>query len=448
MPPGVVDQGGCRYGTKFKLFPQPPFLPGFESPETVWVSSPPGSIGPGPSDERMYAVYPIGKPVAYGERETQDSKPLSPPWEGPAHPLALPNDEGHFDHLEPGTPQFEAAHFFGTVRFVLDIWESYFGRPIRWHFRDLYDRMELVITPSFPNATMGYGFMEAGGYTLDDGEYRPFSLNFDVIAHEVGHSIIYPEMGLPNDLQQSEYFGFHEAAADTVALISSLHFESVVSSLLERTAGNLYALNRLNRIAELSPNEQLRVAANNLTLSDFTHGWTDEHELSQPLTGALFDTLVDIFHELLLAEGLIDPETEELSDRLEGRPEYEHEMQWRFDEAYERNPQGFAAALVDARDYVGTYLADSFRRLAPDGLTYAQVRDAMLTIDCEITGGELNRIIRRNFAARDIGYVRAGPRLTPPNEESHFFSPRTELPDDYPIDASRFPYRERRRRRA
>ena len=107
-----------------------------------------------------------------------------------------------------------------------------------------------------------------GESMCDPSHYLPIAQAADEAGFDtfsLGDSIIYPEMGLPSDLQQSEYFGFHEAAADVVAVISSLHFDSVVSNLLERTAGNLYVLNRLNRIAELSPSRQLRVAANDLT---------------------------------------------------------------------------------------------------------------------------------------------------------------------------------------
>ena len=335
---GVVAGQQWLDGTRFRLFPQPPFLEGFSQPETVRVSSPAGSIGAGPADDRMYAVYPIDKPVAYGAPAGRYGLPLEPPWDGAIYEPAVPDANGHFDHIAVGTPQFETAHFFGAARFVLDIWEGYFGRPIYWHFFDRYGRMELVITPAFPNATMGYGFMEAGGYTLDDGIYRSFSLNFDVIAHEVGHSIIYPEMGLPSDFDQSEYFGFHESAADLVSLISGLHFESIVADLLGTTRGNLYALSKLNRIGELSHSRQIRVAANNLKLRDFADGWHDEHQLGQPMTGAVFDSLVDIFHELLLERGLIGPDLEELTDLLEGHPDYGEEMQWRFDAVFERNP--------------------------------------------------------------------------------------------------------------
>ena len=53
-------------GTRFKLYPQPGFLGDFAVPETIYISAPAGTIGPGPSDQRIYTVYPIGKPAPYG----------------------------------------------------------------------------------------------------------------------------------------------------------------------------------------------------------------------------------------------------------------------------------------------------------------------------------------------------------------------------------------------
>jgi hypothetical protein len=117
-------------GTRFKLFPQPGFLDGFGVPETVFVSSPAGSLGPGPSDERIYTIHPLGKPSPYGIEPDPSyaANMFLPPWTGAALPPAEPDADGHFDYLQPGTPQFEMAHLYGTVRFVLDIWERYFGR--------------------------------------------------------------------------------------------------------------------------------------------------------------------------------------------------------------------------------------------------------------------------------------------------------------------------------
>ena len=49
----------ARLGTRFLVFPQPPFIPGYERPEVVWVSTPPEQIKPGPADSRMYVVDPL-----------------------------------------------------------------------------------------------------------------------------------------------------------------------------------------------------------------------------------------------------------------------------------------------------------------------------------------------------------------------------------------------------
>jgi len=419
-------------GTRFKLYPQPRFLEEFSEPETVMVSSPPGSLGPGPSDERMYTVFPIGKPRPYGIAPGPSARGdvLSPPWTGDIYPPAEADEEGHFDHLEPGTEQFEAAHLFGTVRFVMDIWEDYFDRRIPWHSEKDFDKIELTILPSLENAYSGYGFLEMGG-DRKHGSYKSFSLNFDVIAHEVGHAIIYSEVGVPDpESATGEYFGFHESAADLVALVSSLHFNSLVEHLLENTRGNLYQLNSLNRMAELSGNKQIRIAANDVRLSKFAEGWVKEHKLSQPLTGAFFDIFVDLFHECLVDHGCITPEMEDLSDKLLATADYAPVMQKLFDAAYSANAESFKFALVDARDILGTYLADTWQLLDRNDLNFIDVARVFEAVDQEHTGGRFQKIIRGNFDLRDIGWVDVGPQLKPLQKDSHANSVRTLMPLD------------------
>ena len=434
-----------RTGTRFKVFPQAPYVAPFNEPETVWVSPPAGTVGPGPADDCMYVIDPVGKTQPYGTplRSRGSSIPYLPPWNGEVHPPAMPDPEGHFDHLEPGTAEFEAAHVYATVRYVLDIWEHYFGRRIEWHFRHHYDRLELVLLRHLDNALMGYGFMEVGYHREPSGGVRPFTLNFDVLAHEVGHSIIYSVIGVPTGgTERGEYFGFHESAADSVALLSALHFDSVVDQLLRNTSGNLYTLNRLNRIGELTENTQLRLAANASRLSDFKAGWSDEHNLSEPLTGAMFDILVDIFHEALLDRGLISPQVEDLADRVEQQPEYADLIQDLFDGAYAENHAGFKDALLATRDILGYYLAETWSRLSPDYLDYDKVGATILEVDLEATGGCYERAIARNLRLRDIGLVRVGPRRAPPTTRSHAVSARTLLPESR-LPSKKMSYSER-----
>lgn len=418
-------------GTRFRLFPQSPLDGEYDEPETVYVSSPAGTLREGPQDDRMYTVFPVEKHIHYGMHEDDDGKTFLflPPWHEDIHAPAQPGPDGHFDHLEPGTEQFNMAHVFGATRFTLDVWERYFGRPIDWHFGEDYERLEISIMPNVDNAFLGWGFLETGG-TMSEGKYSPFYLNFDVIAHEVGHAIIYSEIGLPDPNDGNpEYFGFHESLADIVALLAALHFHSVTNSILENTSGNLYTMNKLSRFAELTSNAQIRLAANTSMLSDFAHGWTGEHALSQPLTGALFDILVDIFHEELVERGLISPEVEDLSDKMEADPSYTAVMQDFFDAAYATDPPGFKQALLEARDTLGAYTAKAMELLETSNIDYATFGDQLIAIDEVETGGRFVTIIRNNFVARDIGMVKPGPRLEKPDASSHLFSDRVIRPD-------------------
>jgi hypothetical protein len=432
-------------GTRFRLYPQAPYGTSEATPETVWLSPPAGSLGPGPSDDRMYVIDPMGKAQPYGLNVTAYGAPylFLPPWGGPIRPPAMPDADGHFDHLEVGTPEFEAAHAYGSARFTLDVWERYFGRRIAWHFRPPYDRLEVILLRQLNNATAGFGFMEIGSDFTGGGEAQPFSLNFDVLAHELGHLILYTEIGLPvGDAVGGEYFGFHEAAADLVALVTTMHFDTVLDHLLETTHGNLYTFNELNRFAELSPHTQIRIASNDRKLSDFSSGWRDEHDLSEPLTGAFFDILVDVFDQNLLDRGLIGPEVEDLFDRFERFPQYEGTIQALFDDAYRGRRQGFKEALLEARDYLGVALAETWKRLSPDHLSYEDVGGVLLEVDRELSGGRYRQAILNNLLWRDIGIATVGPRLTPAGAESHAFSARTLVPERGP-GLRRLSYRER-----
>jgi hypothetical protein len=431
-------------GTRFRLYPQAPYGTAEHEPETMWLSPPPRSVGPGPSDDRMYVIDPLGK-HPYGVNLTTYGTPyLSlPPWRGAIRAPAMPDADGHFDHLEVGTPEFEAAHTYGSIRFTLDVWERYFGRRVNWHFRRQYEYLEVALLRQLDNARAGFGFMEVGSDITETGEARPFSLNFDVIGHELGHLIIYAEVGLPvESASDGEYFGFHEAAADLTALVATMHFDAVLDHLLETTHGNLYTFNELNRFAELSPHTQIRLASNDRKLSDFSVGWRDEHELSEPLTGAIFDILVDVFDENLLDRGLISPEVEDLLDQFERFPEYEDPIQSLFDEAYQGRREGFREALVQARDYLGMALAETWKRLSPDHLHYAHVGEILLEVDRELSGGRYRQAIINSLLWRDIGRAVVGPRLAPPCAESHAISARTLVPE-HRHGLPRLSYRER-----
>ena len=83
---GPLRYAPRREGTRFRLFPQAPYRTATpRPPETVWLSPRAGSIGPGPQDDRMYVVDPIGKTQHYGIAPFPHwaALPYLPPWDGP-----------------------------------------------------------------------------------------------------------------------------------------------------------------------------------------------------------------------------------------------------------------------------------------------------------------------------------------------------------------------------
>lgn len=314
-----IDASAVRGGgTRFKLFVQPPFVAGFEEPEIITVST---RTRAGPSDDRIYVIDAIGKaPYNQGTH---------PPYSGPANP-AVPPVNGHFDHLQPGSRQFACAHMYGTVRRVLDIWEAYNGGTIPWSFKDTYRRLELIPQIEENNAFSGYGYLEFGYllYTFEHDQNSVFIRryytngnrrflyceNFDVLAHELGHNLLYTLVGFPNSHRvETPYFGgFHESGGDLVAIVSSLHFDRMVNHLLRTTKGDLYSENELGHLGELSRSDEIRNAVNDYKMSNYpNYPSKEEHDLSQPLTGALFDVFVEVYQRLLVHYGAI---TQQLAD--------------------------------------------------------------------------------------------------------------------------------------
>jgi hypothetical protein len=398
-----LDQDLKGNGTRFRLFAQAPVLAAFREPETVWVSTPPGGIRPGPEDDRLRTVDALDKTEPY------DLPPNAPPYRGAASPPVSPDPHGHFDHLAVDSRAFRTTHVYGALRRILDIWDDYFGAPIPWHFSADYPKLEVIPQIDWDNAQSGYGFIEMG-YGLAGGERQPYCLNFDVIAHELGHSIVFSQVGVPQEhTATNAYLGFHESAGDLVALVSVLHFETFADYLLDVSHGNLYALNELNRIGELSETEEIRQASNSLTLADVI---TDDreltqpelHQLGEPLTGALFDMFVEVFQRALVERGLIDRELDQLSRRVVEMEALNDQVQGRFEAAYDTDHIGFRAALFEARDFLGVRLARTWDQLSPHYLSFAGVAARFLTVDRGLSGCKYQDLIRDCFLWRRIGY--------------------------------------------
>ncbi|MCA1491729.1 hypothetical protein [Sinorhizobium alkalisoli] len=382
-----LESANARLGTRFWIYPQPPFIPGYEQPDRVWLSIPRDEIGAGPSDVTMYVVDPAYDKQPYGFDRF-------PPFEGERRPPARPGPDRHFDNMVPGSRPFLAVHAYACVRFVLDIWQSYLGRPIRWFFDQRFPRLEIVAFVDWDNAQAGYGFLELGCSEVD-GIRRPYALNFDTIAHEVGHLVMLSETGIPSGIpRDDDFFSFSEAFADIVSLISFLHFDSAIDRLLRRTRGNLLLYNELNRFAETSPETQIRLATNFRQMHAVTR---EVHDRALPFIGAIFDSIVDLYHRDLVANGCADGSLLDFDIRELARDEFDRFRQATAD-AFGIKPLTFKRALTDARDAIGQALALSLRTLDPNMLTLAQAASAVI----DKAGDAAAERLESNFVWREI----------------------------------------------
>ncbi|MBY3597895.1 gluzincin family metallopeptidase [Rhizobium bangladeshense] len=359
-----------RLGTRFLVFPQPPFIPGYEKPEVVWIGPSAGPILAGPSDGRIYVANPV-------EAKSPYAAPYIPPYPGLLRPPAEPDADGHFDHIGPGSPAFLAAHSYACARRVLDICEGYLGRPLVWFFQPTLERLEIIPRiPHWQNAQSGFGFLELGE---SEGK-RPtscFALNFDAVAHEMGHLILLSELGiLEGDGAGSDFFSYHEAIADFISLLGLLHFDTALDRLLRRTGGNLLLHNELDKFAELSQEKQLRSLNNSLRIGDVSR---EVHDQSKPFASGLFDCLIEVYQSLLFERGLSDIDPRRFSDlRRQMAPVLIEEGLQTPAASYELRHFAVKAALQEARDIVGEAIVPSWQYLDPDSLTFEAAASAFL----------------------------------------------------------------------
>lgn len=386
MEEGRESSGlGCR----FLLYPQAPYLSGYDKPEPVWISTPPGQLQPGPANRRMYVRDPLLEKEPY-------EFPYLPPFVGATHPPAEAGLDGNFDHLAPGSRQFIAAHAFASAQRVLDIFESYLGREIPWYFAETYERLEIIPWVEWRNAQSGYGYLELGVDRESDRDVAPFALNFDVIAHEVGHAILFSLIGVPESGPTGGDFGaFHEANSDLISLLSFMHFDTGLDRLLRHCEGNLLVLNELNRIAELTGDRQIRLAGNARRMSEVT---AEIHDRSRPFTGAVFDTIVDGFHARLVARDLADEGLLDIDIREVGAAQMRNLSDFTA-KAFRARPYLFKTALIEARDEVALALMRTWTRLDPETLSFGAAAD----IICGVAQSDaLAGRFETNFRWREI----------------------------------------------
>ena len=393
-----------KKGTRFRIFADSRAL-GF-APETVYVDAAPGTIRPGPADDAIDVIDAVAKPSYYSDATGKLRRRPRFPYP-PAGRRATPPVEprrGHFDHLQPPSWEFSAAMTYAVIRITLSVWRHFFQLDtMAWHFTATAGPV-LQVHPRVQcaNGWSGNGFLEFGFPHFPNRRYR-FCENLEVVAHETGHLIMKAVVGTMSDDEKSlQYRAHEEAAADLIALVTTLHFDSVIARVLADTAGFLFGDNLLSRFGEWGrgPTALPRRSFNDATLASVRAlDPLTKHALSSPFTGAVYDVLVGIFVGHLVRRGLLDERVAARCRHTPGVPV--PDLRADFRRAHRGQADQFAEALRMARDQLGWLLAGAWRRTTTDGLTYGKVLTHLLAADAELGAGH-GALLAQAFAARGI----------------------------------------------
>jgi hypothetical protein len=124
------------------------------------------------------------------------------------------------------------------------------------------------------------------------------------------------------------------------------------------------------------------------------------HDRSRPFTGAVFDTIVDVYHAALVHEGLAD-------ERLLGidiKDVDQSDMQRISDftsRAFRARPFMFKSMLIRARDEVALALAQAWPRLDADDLTFENAAATLVDVSDRVAPA-LAEKFEENFRWREI----------------------------------------------
>ena len=377
-------------------------------PRVVRVTRRPGAIKAGPEDSRMYVVDAIRK-KPYRDLKTGDyiwrpPYPKGKPRERPVRP----SPRGDFDYPRPGTRPFSAAAAFASVRCVLEIWEHYLARRIALTGKSGQRKLEIIprVTAIGDNAWSGEWYIELG--FAGGNPRRPYCENLDVIAHEVGHIILKHVIGpTPAGRLAFERRAHDEAGADLVSLVTILHFDRVVDSVLAATRGKLYSDNILSQIGEYRMGRSRRRRVGRLFFQNQTMRSVararrdgDKHVYARPLLGAAFDILVEIYEAHLARRGLISQDLADRSTHATARRD--RALRREFAAGFADNPDGFSEALREATADFARLLASAWQKARRTGVTFSRIASNLAAADARLNRGRYATVIRRAFGRRRI----------------------------------------------
>lgn len=324
-------------------------------------------IEPGPSDSQIVIK---GMPMVYPDENGDFLYPVPIPYvvTDITNPPGIYFEEKNFD----------AAHTYAVVRKVLIMFERVLGKKIRWAWNSETNNDPLLV---FPHAEFG----RSAYYERDLKSIRfqyyyildrvpVFTCrSLDVVSHETGHAVFdalkpqwsqsEPRRGIPLEIG-----AIQESLADLTSMFLILSQLDLVEYIITETKAdlrhekNILAVwwEQLEEIGFMGP----RSAINDMKLTD---AGTQVHRISEVFTGAVYDTLADIF----------------ASSR---------EPQFRSD----------SETLYMVGQYIFSLLIKSVLAAPDDKVSFVDIVNGMIKITEQTSRFDYAGIIRKNFMNREI----------------------------------------------
>lgn len=195
-----------------------------------------------------------------------------------------PNKDGNFVFDPKDQKKFTAASTLATVQKTLDTFQDAYGAKINWAFGN--EQIDL-----FPDA----GEDLNAYYSRDDQSVNFFHGNVhgtnymsgasgEIVSHEVGHAML---DGIRPDYLttwKADTNGFHEAFADTTAMLMATLDDGVCARVAEETGGDMTKPNCLALVGEELGHAINEQYGQNVTGGDFIRTFQNDFKWQAPNT--------------------------------------------------------------------------------------------------------------------------------------------------------------------
>jgi len=229
-----------------------------------------------------------------------DADELTPPAEWDEKRQTFIIGDQVIDQATAHLPQFHQVSVWATLQRALEFFEDApaLGRRIPWGFKG----NRLIVVPRagygenayYDRSTKSLQFYYFG--SAPDFVYT--CLSADIVNHEFGHAVLDGIRPLYNEGSLVQTGAFHEFVGDLTAILLTLHNGELRRYLADQTEGDITKADAIGSIAEefgknVTGRPYLRTAKNEEKMSA-VRGAASAHRVSEVLTGAMFDILVEL----------------------------------------------------------------------------------------------------------------------------------------------------------